>query len=134
MSGSKPKRTPAQQVMRYAFGTIMIGAIIFVLSQIPYEILREERFRMYGETSVVGVVTAVFRQEESSSQYAVQYQYVDQDGLSRHATAPLPKDIWSQYRAGSRLRVTYAVASPSLARIKGEIEPPFQLWLRSMLD
>lgn len=122
--------------MRYLFGTAMIALIIYGLSLIPYEILREERFRLFGEANAVGVVTKVMTREtaEDDKRFVVTYSYVDQDGLPRQATAPVPEKLWKTYHKGSRVHVTYALSHPGLSRIKGEIEPPFQLWLRDVLD
>lgn len=135
MSGNKPKRTPLQQGLRYLFGTAMVALIIYALSQIPYTILREERFRIFGEASVVGVVTAAVEEGSGNeSRYFIQYKYVDQDGVPREASAPLPQNVWKKYRMGSRIRVIYAQSHPALARVNHEIEPPFQLWLRDLIN
>lgn len=136
MSGNTPKRTPLHQTMRYLFGIAMIALIIYGLSLIPYEILREERFRLFGEASAVGVVTEVMIREtaEQEKRFVVTYSYVDQDGLPREASAPLPEKVWKSFHKGSRVRVTYALSHPGLSRIKDEIEPPFQLWLRNAIN
>lgn len=136
MSGNTPKRTPRQQALRYLVGTVTVAAIIYALSLIPYDILREERFRVFGEASVIGVVTdtVIHGATNGRPQHLIRYTYVDQDGIPRKATAELPQTVWNKYRKGSRIRVIYARSHPSLARVEHEIEPPFQLWLRNIID
>lgn len=113
-----------------------MALIIIALWQIPYDILREERFRVYGETRTAGVVTETHTvvAENGKRRYLIEYKYVDQDGFARTATAPLPDDLWKQYRPGSRIDVLYIRSKPGMSRIIGEIEPVFQVWLRRMLD
>jgi len=133
LSGVDSKRTRAQKIMRYVMGALACGLIVFILSQVPYDILREERHRMYGETVTTGMVTEVGADAASGYPFMVAFKYVDSDGIAREATAPLPREVWEQYRPGSPIEVLYIRARPDIVRVMGEIEPPFQLWLRRML-
>lgn len=130
------KRTPAQKAIRFLTGIVAVTLIVFVLSQIPYDILREERFRLYGETRTTGIVTArrTDGTEAIGSKFVLIYKYIDQDGYTRQYQSPMPRKEWERYRPGSRIEVYFAQSKPGLARVAGEIEPPFQLWLRRMLQ
>ena len=134
ITGKPAQRSPLVRLVRFAAGCLACAAIVFALWSIPYDVLREERLRLYGETHTTGVVTQV-RTDESheNRRYLIDYKYVDQDGFARQATAPLPKDLWERFRPGHRTPVFYANPKPGLSRVPGEIEPAFQLWLRGLL-
>ncbi|SOB59798.1 conserved protein of unknown function [Pseudodesulfovibrio profundus] len=132
----KKHRTRSQKIMRFLTGIGAIALIILIFSQLPYEILREERFRLYGETRTTGIVTQVRTDTGATDneKFLIDYKYLDQDGIVRYATAPLPKDIWVRFKPGNRLDVLYVRSHPDLSRVGGEIEPQFQLWLRKILQ
>lgn len=133
--GNTPERTPAQRVMRYVTGTLACALIVFVLWQLPYDILREERFRMYGEDTTTGIVLEVGADASGNDYpFMIRYKFVDPDGYAREAEAPLPRELWEQYRPGSPIEVFYITSRAHISRVKGEIEPPFQLWLREKLQ
>ena len=121
--------------MRCLFGFAVTALIIFAISQIPYDILREERFRIFGETRTTGIVLEVRTDtlEDAEKRFAILYKYVDNDGFAHQAIAPLQREIWERYRPGSRIEVVYAQSRPGLVRVHGEIEPKFQIWLRNLL-
>jgi len=122
--------------MRFLTGVGAIALIILILSQLPYDILREERFRLYGETRTTGIVMQVRTDTSATNNetFLIDYKYLDQDGIVRYATAPLPKEIWVRFKPGNRLDVLYVRSHPDLSRVGGEIEPQFQLWLRQVLQ
>jgi len=132
----KKQRTRSQKVMRFLTGVGAIALIILILSQLPYDILREERFRLYGETRTTGIVMQVRTDTSATNNetFLIDYKYLDQDGIVRYATAPLPKEIWVRFKPGNRLDVLYVRSHPDLSRVGGEIEPQFQLWLRQVLQ
>ncbi|MFH1913954.1 MAG: DUF3592 domain-containing protein [Pseudomonadota bacterium] len=135
LSGNIVRRTPLMRVLRGVVGCAAAALIIYALTMVPYDMLRAERFRMYGETFTTGVVTAV-RSEAATgdgSRFFIDYKYVDTDGLVRNATARLHHEQWERYRPGGRIDVLYARQRPGVSRTPGEIEPRFQLWLRAML-
>lgn len=135
LSGNHSQRTPAQKAMRYGIGTATCLCIIFILWQIPYDILREERYRLYGETRTTGLVLEVGADSSGDGYpFMLRYKYVDADGLARESTAPLPREEWEMYRPGNRIEVFFINARPNIVRVQGEIEPPFQLWLRNFLQ
>lgn len=129
-------RTPAQRLVRKLIGVIAVALIVFALWNVPYDILREERFRLYGETRTTGLVTEIRTEtgSDNSREYFIDYKYIDQDGFARVEVAPLPKKLWDKFRPGSRVEVLYVTGRPGLVRIPGEIEPKFQIWLRNLLD
>lgn len=135
LSGNHPKRTPAQKAQRYGLGVLACALIIFILWQIPYDILREERYRIYGETRTTGVVVEVNADSTGESYpFVIRYKYLDMDGIARDTTAPLPREIWEMFRPGNKVDVFYITSRPHMARIAGEIEPAFQLWIREILQ
>ncbi|CCH48635.1 DUF3592 domain-containing protein [Pseudodesulfovibrio piezophilus] len=135
MSGNIPHRTPLERFGRKLFGLAAITLIIVALWNIPYNILREERFRLFGESMTTGVVTEIRSEQATSGERLnfIEYKYVDNDGLARWGSARLPEATWKRFRPGSLLQVLYAKSRPDLARIQGEMEPPFQIWLRNLL-
>lgn len=133
----KPHGSPkTSKSLRILAGCAAIGLIVWLLSLVPYDILREERFRLFGEKHTSGVVLALETNDSAApeNRFVIRYKFVDQDGYARTATAPLPEDIWSLYRPGNRIDVFYPSAKPELSRVPDEVEPPFQVWLRSVLD
>ncbi len=129
-------RTATQWRMRKIIGIVAVAAIIATLSLIPYDILREERARLFGETLTTGLVleTAAYGAAQNDRTFTVHYKYVDGDGFAREATAPMPHDVWTHYRPGSRIKVLFVHSRPGISRVQGELEPPFQVWLRSLFD
>ncbi len=131
------KRTPMQRFVRYFFGIIIIGCLVWAFYSIPYDILREERARLYGEELTSGLVLAVSSDETGGmpdARLIVEYKYVDPDGFARIASARLPNSLWQKYRPGKTVKVIYVRTRPDLARVPGEVEPRFQVWLRELMD
>lgn len=136
MSGTRPKRTPMQVFLRRTLGCIAIGAIVWALYSIPYDILRQERARAFGENRTTGLVLTVEKNDanqNSDNRYFITYKYIDPDAYAHVAAAPLPYDIWKKFAPGDRVIVFYAKNKPTLARISGQIHPPFQNWLIHIL-
>lgn len=134
LSSQHPKRSLAQQLGRIVLGAMVCTLIVFILWQIPYDILREERQRMYGETLTTGQVLEVGADASTGYPFMIIYQYVDSDGIVREAAASLPREAWERYRPGSLIEVLYIRSRPDIVRVTGEIEPHFQLWLRRVLE
>jgi len=137
ISGTHTKRSPRQKLLRLVMGAIIIATIIWGLYMVPYDILREERFRLFGEERTTGLVLSVHTDDTAQdlgSRFVIEYKYVDMDGFVRTTTAPLPHKLWQKYRPGSSIKVIYPRTQPRLARVPNEIEPPFQIWLRRWLQ
>lgn len=135
-SSSRPRRSPAVRLLRILIGLVAVAAIVYVLSALPYEVLRQERHRLFGEEVTIGRVTALRTDAapQKGLQYFIDYKYVDQDGLARTGTAQVGRGLWIQFQTGARLNVLFARSRPGLSRIPGQVETPFQMWLRRMLD
>nr|WP_319542634.1 hypothetical protein [uncultured Pseudodesulfovibrio sp.] len=131
------KRTPMQRLVRYVFGAAAISCLVWAFYSIPYDILREERARLYGEVLTSGLVLAVSSDEAGGMPEArliVEYKYVDPDGYARIASARLPNNMWQKYRPGASIEVIFARTRPDLVRVPDEVEPAFQVWLRGLMD
>jgi len=136
-SGSRPKRSPLQKFLRIVAAALILAAAFLALYNIPYDVLRQERVRLYGERRTSGLVLETFTDTGAPSpgdRYGIKYKYVDPDGYAHTAVARLALDDWRQYRPGSPVPVYYAVSWTDLSRIPGEIEPHFQTWLREALN
>ena len=128
----------SSKARRWVVGLIVIGLFLWALTQIPYGIIRQERFRIFGETRTTGVVLAKKILPEgmprARTRWLVAYKYRDKDGFVRSGTAFFHEAQWQKLERGSMIVVWYPDTQPSLARTEGEVEPPFQKWLREALD
>ncbi|MDD3313333.1 hypothetical protein [Pseudodesulfovibrio sp.] len=133
---SPRRRTPAARLARLLFGCAAVAAIVCILAQLPYGVLREERARIFGEVGTVGVVEAVRSEAVPNSGmiFFIDYKYVDQDGLLRRSSSRVAAPAWRRFSPGSRVRVLYARSQPELARVPGQLFSPFQAWLRRVLE
>lgn len=132
-----PKRSPVQRLLRFFLGTVVVVGIAWGVVSLPYDILREERARLYGEKSTTGQVVSVQADESDShpgARLLVEYHYVDPDGFSHTATARLPDNLWQRYRKGAVIRVIYVHNRPEIVRLPDEVEPSFQVWLRNLME
>lgn len=137
MSGTHAKRTSAQRRLRFVVGAVVVSALIWAFYSLPYDILREERSRLYGEELTTGQVIrvdTVADDAEDSARLVVTYRYVDPDGFARSAEARLPGHLWQQHRPGAIIKVIFVRTRPDIVRIPNEIEPAFQVWLRDLMD
>ena len=127
-------RSRLHRIGRVLLGGAAVILIVLALSRIPYDVLRQERLRLYGEIRTSGQVLAL-RQALDGSRvvHLVEYQYVDQDGLVRPGLARLPVALWARLRPADPIEVLYARSQPGLSRVPGEVETPFQAWLRRTL-
>lgn len=138
MSGTDgAKRTRAQKIIRFVVGTVVVSCLIWAFASIPFDILREERARLYGEEVTTGVVLKV-RSDESSefpgAKLIVEYKYVDPDGFARIAEARMYDSEWQKYRPGRTIKIIFVRTRPEMSRIPGEVEPVFQVWLRDLMN
>ncbi|NDV20705.1 hypothetical protein GO013_14940 [Pseudodesulfovibrio sp. JC047] len=131
------KRTPQQRLFRCVLGTVIIGCLVWAFYSIPYDILREERARLFGEELTSGLVLAVSSDnavDMPDTRLLVEYKYVDPDGFARVTTARLPNSLWTRYRPGSTIQVIFVRTRPDLVRVPDEVEPAFQVWLRELMN
>lgn len=137
LSGATPKRTQTQRLIRILFGAAAVSLIIWGLAAIPYDVLRAERARLYGEEPSSGLVLRLRTNESADHPHArvvIDYTYVDRDGLARRAQARLPDNLWRRYRPGTVIPVLLVRGRPDLVRIRDEVEPAFQVWLRNLMN
>ncbi|MBG0791593.1 MAG: hypothetical protein H0S80_13970 [Desulfovibrionaceae bacterium] len=137
LSGKYAKRSPAQRRMRFVIGLAAVSCLVWAFASIPYDILREERARLYGEDVTVGVVLKAYADPSPDFPEAglvVDYKYVDPDGLARTASARLPDSAWTRYRPGRTIKVVYVRNRPDISRLPDEAEPAFQVWLRRLMN
>ena len=130
--------SPARRISRWIIGLGFAAGFVWLLTQIPYAIIRQERFRMFGETRTMGLVLAKKELPEgfrgARTRWLVGYQYLDKDGFLRQGTAFVPEPEWRALSQGDRVPVWFPDTKPALSRMEGEVEPAFQLWLRHMLE
>ncbi|WFS63549.1 hypothetical protein LF599_05125 [Pseudodesulfovibrio thermohalotolerans] len=137
LSGSAPRRTPAQKFARILIGVAAVGLICWGLASIPYDILRAERARLFGEDITSGLVLDARTVEDPDYPQAslvIEYKYADPDGFTRRAQARLPNGLWRRYRPGSVVKVLLVRGRPELSRLPDEVEPAFQVWLRDLMN
>jgi len=137
MSGTHAKHTSAWRRTRFVVGVVVVTALVWGFSSIPYDILREERARLYGEELTTGQVVEVDTVPEGAADGArivITYRYVDPDGFARSAEARMPGHLWQRHRPGDVIKVIFVRTRPDVVRIPDEIEPAFQLWLRDVMD
>lgn len=134
---NKPKRTPGERIVRFLTGLVVVSALVWGFYSLPYDILREERARMYGEEISTAMVLEAVTDESGEypdAKVLIRYKYVDHDGYSRTAVARIPNSMWGKYRTGMVVRVYLVSTRPDISRVEDEVEPAFQTWLRSVLN
>ncbi|BDQ35163.1 hypothetical protein JCM14722_27050 [Pseudodesulfovibrio portus] len=137
MSGTHAKRTAEYRRIRIIVGAAVVACLVWAFASLPYDILRAERARLYGEEATTGVVLAVRGVESSDTgkgRLVVDYKYIDPDGFARTASARMDASKWSQYRPGRSVKVIFVRNRPEIVRLPGEEEPAFQLWLRDLMN
>jgi len=130
-----PRRPFFARLSRLVFGCLAIGLVVWLLAQVPYEVLREERLRLFGEVRTTGMVEAL-RSESvpgEGMRFFVAYKYVDQDGLLQRSESRIEPGVWRRFSPGDKLHVLYVRTRPDLSRVGGQIDQPFQMWLRGVL-
>jgi len=137
LSGSTPHRSSLRRLTRILIGIAAVSLIVWGLASIPYDILRAERSRLFGEEVTSGLVLKLRTDEAPDHPHArvvIEYTYVDPDGFARRAEARLPDSQWRQYRPGKVIKILLVRGRPDISRIPGEVEPAFQVWLRNLMD
>jgi hypothetical protein len=127
MKRPRPERGPVVRWLAAGFCAL----VLLALTRVPYETLREERIRAFGEEPALGVVTArrtVPAQE--GERHELTYRYRGPDGVARLRSAPFPADVWHASAPGTTLEVYFASGEPNLSRARFEVEDGFRVWLR----
>ncbi|WP_419780534.1 hypothetical protein [Maridesulfovibrio sp.] len=109
----------------------MLAALMVIAGYffIPYQEIRLERIRAFGEKKVIGIVIEKKsrRGEHNSKQdhierQTVKYRFVDNSGLPRERTATVKNNFWRRISRGDSVIVYYAKAAPEVSRIEHEKE------------
>jgi hypothetical protein len=130
MLGGKRSRPFLRDVLAVA-GTILV---LWLLSRIPYGLLREERVRAFGEARTTAWVLERIPRRSGDPAWRLRVRYRGPDGRARETIVPVSQDFWSASVPGSGVEGFVARADPSLCRLSGQIEEPFRVWLRSVLE
>ncbi len=127
---------PLRRALVRAAWILAAAALIWGLYSLPYDILRTERIRAYGEEETQGVVLDRIESADKDGRplFLVRYAFQDDSGLTRQAEAPFPEDFYRTLRPGDPLRIFYARANPAVVRAQGQLEPWFQAHLRRFLQ
>ena len=136
LSGAHPKRTRLVRLLRVLGGALSIAFIAWVLASLPYDILRAERSRLFGEEATTGLILTARTDENPDFPHAnlvIVYKYVDPDGYARRAEARIPDSLWQHYQPGMIIKVLLTRGRPDMARTPDEVEPAFQIWLRNLM-
>ncbi|WP_320169102.1 hypothetical protein [Maridesulfovibrio sp.] len=104
-------------------------AVLLALFLVPYDDIRTERIRAFGEKSAVGTVIGKQRHAENSgspgssiTDYLIRYRFVDPSGLPRNREARVDEDFWKEIVPGDSVVVHFAKAAPRVSRVEHEVE------------
>lgn len=128
-------RRPVRAALMRAVWILGAAGVLWLLFSLPYDILRNERLRAFGEVETRGLVRskAEIQADDGQTLYMIQYMYEDESGLLRQAEAPFPPDIYEVLEPGDRITVYFARVEPTIVRVNGQIEPWLQDRLRKFL-
>lgn len=108
--------------------------MLWLFTQLPYGLIREERIRAYGEVkTTVWVLEQLPKQTSETNPYRLRFRYHGPDGILRESAVAVHRDIWESAFPGSGIQGFVSCANPSLCRLSGQEEEPFRLWLRNAL-
>ncbi|WP_147822127.1 DUF3592 domain-containing protein [Salidesulfovibrio onnuriiensis] len=131
---TSPVRPLPVRLFRYALGLAFTAGFVWLLTQIPYDIFRQERARAMGERLVHATVfekKAV--PDQDGTLLVISYRYYDLSGVEYIGVANMPEVLWKRLQKGSKVPVYYARSKPQLSRVRYMIEPEFQKRLRDWL-
>lgn len=117
--------------MKRSLAILLAATFLWMLTQIPYDIIRQERIRAFGETAAPAqVVGKDLLRENGEARHLVSYRYHGPEGQQRRRTALFPAKAWNAMRIGQAITIYYATGEPNLSRASGEQEESFRVWLR----
>ena len=131
----RPRR-PLRSFLAKALLILATAGVIWGLASLPYDILRVERIRAFGEQETRGVVLSVAGAEDQDGRpvVLVEYEYRDGDGVFRQARALFSPEHSPIPKPGDDVSVFYARGNPNIVRLEGQIEPWLQEHLRKFLS
>ena len=109
----------------------MLAALMVIAGYffIPYQEIRLERIRAFGEKKVIGIVIEKNSrigehnsEKTKEERQTVRYRFIDPSGLPRERTAAVQSTYWMGISQGDSVVVYYAKAAPEVSRIEHEIE------------
>ncbi|WP_291326633.1 hypothetical protein [Desulfovibrio sp. UCD-KL4C] len=111
---------------------LLVGAFLFLcaLYIIPYQEIRIERIRAFGENEAVGtVLEKIYHKphannhlDEQQIEQLIRYKFIDPLGQPHERTASVSEMEWKKLSSGDNIIVYYAKAAPRISRIKNEKE------------
>lgn len=97
------------------------------LTLVPYQTIREERIRAFGEEPARAVIIAA---EKREGRFLLTYRYRGPEGAPRARQAEFAPDFWTAHPEGSIIEIYFAKGEPNLSRARFEREDTFRVWLR----
>lgn len=110
---------------------MLIIALIVLISLffIPYEEIRIERIRAFGESMAVGTVVGkkimnidTMRIGDKIGNHVLTYRFIDPSGLARERSACVEIAFWNRVVPGDSVVVHFAKAEPGISRLQHELE------------
>jgi hypothetical protein len=126
---AKPKRRGG----RLLAGLAAAALVIFLLSMIPYQTMREERmFALGSQETFAKVVDVAAEQSKISGQPCrmVSYRFVDRSGVSRNGASCLPPQEADIMAVGAVLPIIYATGNPDYSEAASAVQSPVKRWIR----
>ncbi len=121
-----------QRRMRRSLAVVLTATFLWLLTQIPYDIIRQERIRAFGEEPTQALVVSKSASLGLEGElHQIIYRYVGPEGLNRQREAIFDAHFWQSVRPGNSITIYYALGEPNLSRAHLEIEDPFRVWLRN---
>ncbi len=117
--------------MKRSLAILLSATFLWLLTQIPYDIIRQERIRAFGEEPAQALVVSKSASlEPEGNKHQIIYRYIGPEGLSRQRKAEFDAPFWQSVRPGDSITVYYARGEPNLSRAHFEVEDSFRVWLR----
>jgi len=111
---------------------LLVGAFLFLcaLYIIPYQEIRIERIRSFGENEAVGtVLEKIYKKPHANNpsndqltEQLIRYRFIDTLGQPQERIASVSEMEWKKLSPGDNIIVYYAKAAPRISRIKNEKE------------
>ena len=121
-----PSYSPVKKIL------LLVAAFIFLcaLYIIPYQEIRLERIRAFGENEAVGtVLEKIYKNPHANNpsndqqiKQLIRYRFIDPLGQPQERIASVSDMEWNKLSPGDNIIVYYAKAAPRISRIKNEKE------------
>ncbi|MGE4554426.1 MAG: DUF3592 domain-containing protein [Desulfovibrionaceae bacterium] len=130
-----PARKPSSRLKKVLWYSAAAGLLV-LLTLIPYDVVRQERLRAFGEIETRGRVEERYQavDQDGRTLCMLAYAWKDREGRVHLRDAAFGRDWWAALRVGDPITVHYARAQPDLARAQGELEGAFARRLREFLS